>query len=235
MSTVVIDPHGNLHIVVLVQERLQSKNGTVLGLKDRATFQVSSKALIQTCEAFKAAFHPERPSGTYWGHITFVDRDQIELKEESIASLEICLRVAHNQVPETDVSLTDVWYVLAMFDKYGASLDSLNYWFAQWFDRQSITDWLLNFIEKPVRGQVIDMNRNPRALLYPTWRFGHVKGFKRVTCFLAYNISAHITEQSPIKRDDPASQQVSFLEHHLSGRIIRELTAEISSSGLVFH
>ena len=227
MSLILVDPKGDFYVTVLIQEILWNGSDAKEITKDRATFKVSRKTLIQTCEAFRTAVDSKASKGTYKDRIAFTSQEGIDIKEESIESVETWLRAVHGETPGTNLSLTNVWYVIALFDRYGASLEILNYWFATWYDHQTINDWCREFTEKPPKDQQRDKNRSPRALLYPSWRFHLSKAFMAITRFLADNVSGHIVEDSPIRRDGPIVHQDSYVEHHLPGRIIRECPLRI--------
>ena len=200
MSTTVIDPQGDFRLKVLVLEEVKDDKGSVMQLKDQATFQISKDTLMKKSPVFQAALR--QPS------FRESQQDAYEMQGDSVISVEIWLREIHGQVPRIDVSLEEVWRVIKVCDQYDFPIDILNEWYARWYSVHPVARWMHGWHP----AGKFEKNEDPRCLLFPSWRFDHAAAFLEITKFLVYNSRPPITETKPI----------GGWELHLPARIIRK-------------
>jgi len=137
------------------------------------------------------------------------------IKDDSIASMEICFRTIHDASTLTSmVPLEEIWHLTVDFViihipivclhcfkaagiKYDLDGKMLFDWFGrwyQWFEAEHATNLLC------------------RELLYPCWRFNHARGFLEATRVAIYRNVGPVMERNPTKH----------YECHLPSRVIRK-------------
>ena len=121
-------------------------------------------------------------------------RSVVSIGEGRVASTAVWLQVIHKTIYDLTLPFEEMWHLVAAIDYYGLDVTIFKPWFAAWYAAHNPE--LLK----------------ARALLFPTWRFDHAKGFARWTRYLAYAVSGHITEANPAK----------LYNYHLPSRIIRK-------------
>ena len=203
MSTVVIDQAGDQIVKVSVFETIKNENdtGTIKRLKEDVTFQLSRGILTMSSSYFRKALQPYAFKEGF--------ESQLNIEEDSTEAFEIWFRVIHEQPGSTNVDLKVVWMVILIADKYDFAIDLMNPWFAQWYERQPIDRWLR---EWSPGAAYQDLTKDPRCLLLPSWRFDNAEAFLKITRYLVYNCSFHVTEANPI----------GAWQLHMPSRIIRE-------------
>lgn len=138
------------------------------------------------------------------GHFKESAASHVVLEDDNISAVEIWLRVLHNKETQRSytVAVSILRQLIVIADKYIIEdLSPVCTWFEEWFDRWDTVHL----------GSIPGVN-TARELLYPTWRLNHATAFARVTKFLVYEGSGHITESYP--RDGGTHL-------HLPPRIIR--------------
>lgn len=181
MAITVIDKDGDLTVEVI-----EYKNQTEDGNGNRPVsgtqqFRVCREVLTRHSEIFVKMFLP-----SHWRE---AKKDFVELREDSIASMDIWFRILHDTDLVYNVPLEEMWRLVTACDKYHFDLSMLEPWFATWYRKHNIDQYYLNWGIKD--------SLDPRSLLYPCWVFDHAKGFMRATHFLTYNSVRHITEHNP--------------------------------------
>ncbi|KAL8927226.1 MAG: hypothetical protein Q9208_002402 [Pyrenodesmia sp. 3 TL-2023] len=142
------------------------------------------------------------------GHFKEAAASHVVLEDDNLSAVEIWLRVLHDKETQRSytVAVSVLRHLIILADKYIIEdLSPVCTWFEEWFDRWDTIH----------RGSTPGVNA-VRELLYPTWRLNHATAFARVTKFLAYEDSGHVTESYP--RDDGTHL-------HLPPRIIQQLNA----------
>ena len=207
MAVTIIDENGDLTVEVIeYDDKLKNGNGN-RPIKQTQQFRVSKVVLSKNSTFFTAMFAPSqwRESRT----------ELVKLEEDSVASMNIWLRILHGTHPNYCVPLEEMWRLVAACDKYHFNLSLLKPWFAEWYEykkydiEQYYKNWAFN--DNPA---LRNLRLNPRSLLYPCYIFDHAKGFMRATHFLSYNARGHITEYNP----------TTHLHLHLPSRIIRKMS-----------
>ena len=200
MALVVIAEKGDLVIKVREPDNTIVNPGLVKPIKQTVSFRVSRDVMIKSTPYFMAMFRSEMYKEG--------NQNEITLEGDTVTSMEAWFRTLHGVKPIYDTDLSGVWRIIKACDKYNFTISKLNGWFEQWYDRQPTEQWLANWSSTR---EVVKKNKDPRSLLFPTWRFDYAKGFMELTKFLVYNCGFHITESNPIRQWDL----------HLSSRIIR--------------
>lgn len=202
MTITVAQSNGDLTIEIIeYDEDIETGNGERSILK-KADFLVSREVLVKSSQYFTVLL-----SSTRYGE---AKKDFITLHDNRVTSMAIWFRVLHGIEPDYDVDLDEMWHLAAVGDKYQFEITKLRAWFANWYLKQPIERWL----KLPKSKGRLDQDPDPRSLLYPCWVFDNPKGFLRVTKFLAYHLTGHITEHNPTE----------FRTLHLPPRVIRKLS-----------
>lgn len=205
MAITVADKDADLIIEIVEYDEEMKDGNDDRPIRKRIEFLVSREVLVKSSQYFTILL-----CSTKYGE---ANKDFITLHDNRVASMAIWFRVLHGIEPDYDVELDEMWHLAAACDKYHFEITKLKDWFAKWYQKQPIEHWLRK--QAP----------NPRSLLYPCWVFDHPLGFIRVTKFLAYNCTGHITEHNPTK----------FYNPHLLPRVIRKFSmASIPSASLMF-
>jgi hypothetical protein len=126
-------------------------------------------------------------------------RDSTIVRECTVASMELWLRVLHDTVTEEFKSLPihEVWETIAAAKKYFFALELLEGWFQTWWkalDKDALT------------------TRDMQKLLTPCFMFDHPKAFAYVTSRVAYECAGHIAEINPTR----------YRDLHLEPKVLRE-------------
>ena len=201
MATTVIDEGGDVTVEVIEYENKASDgNGNKL-VAQKLEFRVRREVLTKNSAVLAAMLRP-----SHWNE---AEKETIELKEDSVASMSIWFRLLHNTEPVYDVPLQEMWRLVTACDKYHFDLKMLKPWFATWYQKHDIDQYYKNW--KSFEDRHNTNHLTPRSLLYPCWIFDHAKGFMRVTRFLCYNCVGHITEHNPTIHQDL----------HVANRVIR--------------
>ncbi|TVY51785.1 hypothetical protein LCER1_G006409 [Lachnellula cervina] len=190
-----IDPAGDLTLnIVEYDYSTYNANGEYPPLRT-ASFKVSRQTLLQVA------------GNDYWkrllaGGFQEAGSNAITLKDDSIASMELWLRVLHGNLVEDSylIPVEQIWHAIELSRKYLFHLEKLNAWFKTYWtkvDKQGLeTDDL-------------------RMLLYPCQALEHAKAFAYVTKRLANEVATHIEELNPTR----------FRHLHCEGRVIQQLNA----------
>ena len=186
MSLIVISEAGDL-IVEVVQY-----DGVMYGANGNRASQVVGKFIVDRnvlVEAsqplLKLILDPR------WKEDT---KSAVCIGEGRIASTAVWLQVIHKAALDLTLPFKEMWHLVAAIDYYDLDVTIFKPWFAAWYDAHN--------------PELLEA----RALIFPTWRFDHAKGFARWTRNLAYDVSGHITESNPTK----------LYMHHLPSRIVRK-------------
>ena len=150
-------------------------------------FRVSRQILVNNSLVFKRLLTSNFAEAT---------QSSVTLQEDSVDAMEIWFRVMHNNIKTKtyDVSLSEMWHLVAAADKYDLNIHDLEDWYAAWYLRNSHMGW------------------DTCQLLYPCYRFDHADGFAQATKSLVYKSFGQIVECNPTQH----------YELHLPSRIIRE-------------
>lgn len=186
MPTTIIDAKGDLTVEVIeYNDQVEDGSGNKV-VAQKLQFRVRRGILAMHSTVFAAMLRP-----SHWKE---AEKETIELKEDSGASMDIWFRVLHDAELVYDVPLEEMWRLVTACDKYHLNLKMLKPWFATWYRRHDIDQYYQNW-------KIADMHDSdhltPRSLLYPCWIFDHAVGFMRATHFLSYNSIGHITEHNP--------------------------------------
>ena len=198
MAVIEIAPDGDVNVEVCVMETLHNGGEKIGRVKEQATFKVLSSVLERGSDKFKMSLHRDISNG------------QISIIHESIASMEIVFQCLHGQQPRVDVSLSEVWHVIAACDYNLLNIKQLESWYVTWYESQPLQTWFRDW--SPGRHSCQDKNKDPRCLLFPTWRFDYAEGFLEITEFLVYNSESAVKEANPVRA----------WELRMPSRIIRE-------------
>ena len=205
MAVTVIDENGDLTVEIIEYDNeLKSGNGN-RPIKQTQQFRVSKAVLSKNSTVFAAMFVP-----SHWRESQM---ELVKLEEDSVASMNIWLRILHGTDADHCVPLEEMWRLVAACDKFHFNLSLLKPWFAEWYKKYDIEQCYRNWAFNDDRGHRT-VQLNPRSLLYPCYIFDHAKGFKRATHFLSYHFVGHITEYNP----------TTHLDLRLPSRIIRKLS-----------
>ena len=207
MAVTVIDESGDITVEVTeYDDELKNGDGK-RSVKQIHQFRVSKAVLSKNSTVFAAMFVP-----SHWRE---TQMELVKLEEDSVASMNIWLRILHGTRTDPDhcVPLEEMWRLVAACDKYHFNLSLLKPWFAEWYKKYDIEQCYRNWAINHDRGHRID-RLDPRSLLYPCYIFDHAKGFKRATHFLSYHDFGHITEYNP----------TTHLNLRLPSRIIRKMS-----------
>ena len=205
MAITVIYENGDL-IAEVIEYNDELKNGNgKRSVKQTQQFLVSKEVLIKNSKISTANFVPP--------HRRESRKEFVKLEDDSVASMNIWLRILHGTDPDHNVPLDEMWRLVAACYKYDFNLNLLKPWFAEWYKKYDIEQCYQNwaFNDNP---SLRIFRLNPRSLLYPCYIFDHAKGFKRATHFLSYNFVKHITEYNP----------TTHLHLRLPSRIIRKMS-----------
>ena len=203
MAITVIDENGDLTVeVVEYDDELKNGNGN-RSVKRTQQFRVSKEVLSKDSTVFAAMFVP-----THWRESQM---ELVKLEDDSVASMDIWLRILHGTDLVYDVPLEEMWRLVAACDKYHFNLGILKPWFAVWYQKYDINQYYRNWGSKDSHGTI---RLKPQSLLYPCYIFDHAEGFMRATRFLSYNFVGHITEYNP----------TAHLDLRLPSRIIRKMS-----------
>ncbi|KAK5684628.1 hypothetical protein LTR17_027177 [Elasticomyces elasticus] len=108
----------------------------------------------------------------------------IELHEDNALAITVWLKIIHDVVDDTtyQLSLDDVWYMLAAAQKYGFSTRSpaAKLWFEKWYD----TDPNFDFKEH-------------QMMLLPLHSFDHAVGFRVASKYIVYRATGNIFDRRP--------------------------------------
>ena len=202
MAITVIDENGDLTVEVIeYDDELKSGTGN-RSVKRTQQFRVSKEVLSKNSTVLAVMFVPSR-----WRES---QTELVKLEEDSVASMDIWLRILHGTDLDHYVPLEEMWRLVAACDKYHFNLNLLKPWFVDWYKKQDMDQYYRNWFKDHRRMVPL----NPRSLLYPCYIFDHANGFKRATCFLSYNYVGHITEYNPTAHRDL----------RLPSRIIRKIS-----------
>ena len=207
MAVTVIDQNGDLTVEVIeYDEELKNGDGK-RSVKMTQQFRVSKAVLSKNSTFFAAMFVP-----SHWRESQM---ELVKLEEDSVASMNIWLRILHGTDLDHNVPLDEMWRLVAACDKYHFNLDLLKPWFAEWYEYKNsdIEQYYRNWAFNDDRAHRIH-RLNPRSLLYPCYIFDHAKGFERATHFLSYRVVGHITEYNP----------TTHLHLRLPSRIVRKMS-----------
>ena len=183
MAIIEIVPNGDVNVEVNVIENLQNGNEKKKSIKETATFKVHSTAIaVGAFEKFLT-----------WAQTT----GQIKIEDGSIASMEVLFQCLHKQKPRVDISLKDVWHVITAIGEYLLNIKEFEDWYVAWYKHQPIQTWFRDWI--PGKRLYQDKNKDPRCLLYPTWRFDYAEDFLEITAFLVYKSVSAVTEANPVR------------------------------------
>jgi hypothetical protein len=185
-NMIIIDEAGDMTVeVVEKHDSLRNSNGSRL-TKETAQFKVRKDALTNASQTLLRML-----LDNHWKEST---QSVVALGEYHVSSTEVWLRVIHRVPPITTVPFAEMWHLVAAIDYYELDVTDFNAWFAAWYDRHNPEMY------------------KPRELLFPTWRFGHAKGFAQWTQHLAYHGVGHVTELNPTE----------LYSYRLPSRIIRK-------------
>ncbi|KAK5699159.1 hypothetical protein LTR17_023476 [Elasticomyces elasticus] len=108
----------------------------------------------------------------------------IELHEDNALAMTVWLKIIHDVVDDTtyQLSLDDVWYMLAAAQTYGFSTGSpaAKLWFEKWYD----TDPNFDFKEH-------------QMMLLPLHSFDHAIGFRVASKYIVYRATGNIFDRRP--------------------------------------
>ena len=204
MAVTVIDENGDLTVEVIeYDDELENGNGD-RPVKRTQQFRVSKAVLSKNSTVFVAMFVP-----SHWRESQV---ESVKIEEDSVASMNIWLRILHGTDPDHCVPLEEMWRLVAACDKYHFNLNLLKPWFAEWYKKYDRNQCYRNWAFNDDRCHRID-RLNPRSLLYPCYIFDHADGFMEATSFLCYNSVGHITEYNP----------TAHLDLRLPSRVIRKM------------
>jgi len=140
----------------------------------------------------------------YWkrllcGGFTEANSSDITIKDDTVASMELWLRVFHGNLVEDSylIPIKEIWHAIELSRKYLFHLEKLNSWFkAYWsqMDQQAL--------------EIDDL----KELLYPSQALDHAAAFAYVTKRLSHEAALHIEERNPTQ----------FHHLHCEGRVIRK-------------
>lgn len=214
MAITVIDKDGDLTVTVIeYDDRVVNGDGN-RPVSRTMQFRVRREVLTTHSSHFAKMLRP--------GHWREAQKELIELKEDSVASMDIWFRVLHNTGLVYDVPLEEMWRLVTACNKYFFDLSMLKPWFATWYEKHGVNQYYENWA---IRDKHSTDLLDPRYLLYPCWIFDHAKGFMRATHFLCYNSVGHITERNPTIHYDL----------RLEGRVIQQLNAAKGRLRTVIH
>ncbi|KAK4952040.1 hypothetical protein LTR10_009960 [Elasticomyces elasticus] len=112
------------------------------------------------------------------------EESMIELHESNALAITVWLKITHDVVDDTtyQLSLDDVWYMLAAAQKYGFSTRSpaAKLWFEKWYD----TDPNFDFKEH-------------QMMLLPLHSFDHASGFRVASKYIVYRATGNIFDRRP--------------------------------------
>ena len=203
MAITVIDENGDLTVEVIeYDDELKSGNGE-RSVKRTQQFRVSKEILTNNSTVLAVMLLP-----SHWRESQM---ELVKLEEDSVASMDIWLRILHGTDLDHYVPLEEMWRLVAACDKYHFNISLLKPWFADWYKKYDIDQYYKNWAFKDDHSII---RLNPRSLLYPCYIFDHAKGFKRATRFLSYHSAGHITEYNP----------TTHLDLRLPSRIIRKMS-----------
>lgn len=186
MTLTVISEAGDLVVeVVQHDDDVWGADGN-RGSQVVGQFNVDRKVLIEASQPLLKMLLDPR-----WKEAT---QSVVSIGEGRVASTEVWLRVIHKATLNLTLPFEEMWHLVAAIDYYELDVTIFNAWFAAWYAAHNPE--LLK----------------ARALLFPTWRFDHAKGFARWTRYLAYEVSGHITEANPSK----------LYNYRLPSRLIRK-------------
>lgn len=57
----------------------------------------------------------------------------VEMKDDSVAGMEVWFRRLHHATARYDISISQIWDALAAADKYGLKIIKLRGWFSVWW------------------------------------------------------------------------------------------------------
>ncbi|TVY29433.1 hypothetical protein LHYA1_G001871 [Lachnellula hyalina] len=190
-----IDPAGDLILnIVEYDYATYNANGGHPPLRT-ACFKVSRQTLLDVA------------GNDYWkrllnGSFQEANSNEVTLKDDSVASMELWLRVFHGTLVEDSylIPVEQIWHAIELSRKYLFHLEKLNAWFETYWtklDKKSLeTDDL-------------------RALLFPCQALEHAGAFAYVTKRLANEVAIHIEELNPTR----------FRHLRCEGRVIQQLNA----------
>ena len=186
MAVTVIDENGDLTVEIIeYDDELKNGNGD-RSVKQTQQFRVSKEVLSKNSTILAAMFVP-----SHWRESQM---KLVPLKDDSVASMNIWLRILHDTDPDYYVPLEEMWRLVAACDKYHFNLTLLKPWFAEWYKKYDSKQYYRNWASKDDHRIV---RLDPRSLLYPCYIFDHAEGFMEATRFLSYNSVGHITEYNP--------------------------------------
>ena len=184
MTLTVISEAGDLIVSVVQYDNIWDADG------NRAyqvyQFKVDRKILIEASQPLLRMLLDPR-----WKKPT---QSVVSIREGRVASTAVWLQVIHKTTLDLTLPFEEMWHLVAAIDYYELDVTIFNVWFAAWYAAHN-----------PNLFQA-------RALLFPTWRFDHAKGFARWTCNLAYEETGHITEVNP----------TTLYNYRLPSRLIRK-------------
>ena len=148
-----------------------------------ALFKVSKKVIEQNSEVLKKHIAQQCTEGEAY---------MIEIEEQHVEALQLWFRHMHNLMTEVwyNVDLMTVAQVIDVQYTYLFHLEKLESWFAIWMRNVSGAGRNLPD-EKPLR----EFGATElRSVMYFCHEFDHAQGFADATKRLAYEVTAHITE-----------------------------------------
>ncbi|KAG8528598.1 uncharacterized protein KY384_006285 [Bacidia gigantensis] len=196
VRVIVIDPQGDVHLHLYVQELIKNDAGTFKRTIDELLFQVSKATMMRYSSRVKDALRT----------------NSNDIYAASSKGVEILLRILHGQNPTVGVDISGVWHAIVFRTENYFSPTILNDWYAGWYKLQPIEQ---NFREW-IRTKPEDQNWNPRCFLFPSWHLNDAVAFLEVTHFLVYNVARYISEERPIKAQD---------KYRLDNQVIQQLNA----------
>ena len=205
MAVTVIDENGDVTVEVIEYDDELKHGDGKRSVKQTHEFRVSKAVLSKNSTVFAAMFVP-----SHWRESQM---ELVKLEEDSLASMNIWLRILHDTDPGHDVPLEEMWRLVAACDKYHFNLSLLKPWFAEWYKKYDRKQCYRNWAFNDNKGHRI-VRLNPRSLLYPCYIFDHADGFMEATSFLSYNTVGHITEYNP----------TNHLDLRLPSRVIRKMS-----------
>ncbi|TVY83648.1 hypothetical protein LSUE1_G002598 [Lachnellula suecica] len=178
-SFVEIDPQGDLTLVVVEYDyNATSGNGEHPVLRS-ASFKVSREILLGA------------EDDDYWlkllsGGFSEAGSNQITLEDDSVAAMELWLRVFHDAfVDESyDLPIKEVWHAIQLSHKYFFHLEKLDSWFKAYWRKMEKKSLKLEELKE---------------LMYPCWEFEHATAFAYVTKRLVLETAGHVEERNPTR------------------------------------
>ncbi|MCJ1476578.1 hypothetical protein MMC13_005244 [Lambiella insularis] len=197
-----IDAQGDLVVrVVEYENALSGSPRQKPPVRQIVDFKVRKEVLVKSSTYFRTMFSA--------GQYSEATQDPITLEEDRTICMEVWFRRLHNSMVAIPHNLTleEIWHLLAACNKYDLVVTDLKDWFATWYGNQNVTD--------------LEMEQ----LLYPCFMFDHPIGFALSTKYLVYNGSGHLTEENPTQ----------YRRLHLDSLVIQQLNAAKGRLRIILH